>query len=41
LIHEIAEKLERVGGEILGGVNKSKMFRVTVAYFAAAPFGCC
>jgi hypothetical protein len=24
-----------VGGEILGGVNKSKTFRVMVAYFAA------
>jgi hypothetical protein len=23
-----------VGGEILGGVNKSKTFRVMVAYFA-------
>jgi hypothetical protein len=32
---EIADELERVGGEILGGVNKSKTFRVMVAYFAA------
>jgi hypothetical protein len=36
LTHEIADELERVGGEILGGVNKSKTFRVMVAYFAAA-----
>ena len=35
LTHEIADELERVGGEILGGVNKSKTFRVFVAYFAA------
>ena len=35
LTHEIADELERVGGEILGGVNKSKTFRVMVAYFAA------
>jgi hypothetical protein len=34
LTHEIADELERVGGEILGGVNKSKTFRVMVAYFA-------
>jgi hypothetical protein len=33
--YEIADELERVGGEILGGVNKSKTFRVMVAYFAA------
>ena len=31
---EIADELERVGGEILGGVNRSKAFRVMVAYFA-------
>ena len=35
LTHEIIDELERVGGEILGGVNKSKAFRVMVAYFAA------
>src|ERR1035437_9512690 len=35
LTHEIADELERVGGEILGGVNKSKTFRVMVANFAA------
>jgi hypothetical protein len=34
LTHEIADELERVGGEILGGVNKSKTFRVMVANFA-------
>jgi hypothetical protein len=34
LTHDIADELERVGGEILGGVNKSKTFRVMVAYFA-------
>ena len=34
LTHEIADELERVGGEILGGVNKSKAFRVMVEYFA-------
>src|ERR1035438_7606365 len=34
LTHEIADELERVGGEILGGVHKSKTFRVMVAYFA-------
>jgi hypothetical protein len=34
LTHEIADELDRVGGEILGGVNKSKTFRVMVAYFA-------
>ena len=35
LTHYIADELERVVGEILGGVNKSKTFRVMVAYFAA------
>jgi hypothetical protein len=35
LTYEIADELERVGGEILGGVNKSKTFRVLVAYFAS------
>jgi hypothetical protein len=35
LTHEIADELERVGGEILGGVNKSKAFREMVANFAA------
>jgi len=35
LTYEIADELERIGGEILGGVNKSKTFRVMVAYFAA------
>jgi hypothetical protein len=35
LTHEIADELERVGGEVLGGVNKSKTFRVMVADFAA------
>jgi hypothetical protein len=35
LTYEIADELERVGGEILGGVNKSKTFRVMVAHFAA------
>jgi hypothetical protein len=35
LTYEIADELERVGGEILGGVNKSKTFRVMVAYFAS------
>jgi hypothetical protein len=34
LTYEIADELEKVGGEILGGVNKSKTFRVMVAYFA-------
>jgi hypothetical protein len=34
LTYDIADELERVGGEILGGVNKSKTFRVMVAYFA-------
>ena len=36
LTHEITDELERVGGEILGGVNRSKAFRVMVAYFAFA-----
>jgi hypothetical protein len=36
LTHEIADELERVGGEVLGGVNRSKAFRVMVAYFAFA-----
>ena len=35
LTHEIADELERVGGEILGGVNRSKTFRVMGAYFAS------
>jgi hypothetical protein len=35
LTHEIADELERVGGEVLGGVNRSKTFRVMVAYFAS------
>jgi hypothetical protein len=35
LTHEIADELDRVGGEILGGVNRSKTFRVIMAYFAA------
>ena len=35
LTDEIADELERVGGEILGGVNKAKTFRVMVACFAA------
>jgi hypothetical protein len=34
LTYEIADKLERVGGEVLCGVNRSKAFRVMVAYFA-------
>jgi hypothetical protein len=34
LTYEIADELERVGGEILCGVNRSKAFRVMVAYFA-------
>jgi hypothetical protein len=34
LTYEIADELERVGGEVLGGVNRSKAFRVMVAYFA-------
>ena len=35
LTYEIADELERVGGEVLGGVNRSKTFRVMVAYFAS------
>ena len=35
LTHEIADELERVGAEVLGGVNRSKAFRVMVAYFAS------
>ena len=35
LTFEIADELERVGGEVLCGVNRSKAFRVMVAYFAA------
>ena len=34
LTHEIADELERIGGEVLCGVNRSKTFRVMVAYFA-------
>jgi hypothetical protein len=34
LTHDIADELDRVGGEILGGVNRSKTFRVMVAYLA-------
>ena len=34
LTYEIADELERIGGEILCGVNRSKAFRVMVAYFA-------
>ena len=34
LTYEIADELERIGGEILCGVNRSKAFRVIVAYFA-------
>jgi len=35
LTYEIADELERVGGEVLGGVNRSKAFGVMVAYFAS------
>jgi len=35
LTYEIADELERIGGEVLGGVNSSKTFRVMVAYFAS------
>jgi len=35
LTYEIADELERVGGEVLCGVNRSKTFRVMVAYFAS------
>ena len=34
LTFEITDELERVGGEVLCGVNRSKAFRVMVAYFA-------
>ena len=34
LTYEIADELERVGGEVLCGVNRSKTFRVMVAYCA-------
>ena len=34
LTYEIADELERIGGEILCGVNRSKTFRVMVAYLA-------
>ena len=34
LTYEIADELEMVGGEVLCGVNRSKAFRVMVAYFA-------
>jgi 3'-phosphoadenosine 5'-phosphosulfate sulfotransferase (PAPS reductase)/FAD synthetase len=34
LTYEIADELERIGGEVLCGVNRSKTFRVMVAYFA-------
>jgi len=34
LTFEIPDELERVGGEVLCGVNRSKTFRVMVAYFA-------
>jgi len=34
LTYEITDELERVGGEVLGGVNRSKAFRVMVAYLA-------
>ena len=34
LTFEIADELEKIGGEILCGVNRSKAFRVMVAYFA-------
>jgi hypothetical protein len=34
LTHDIADELERVGGEVLCGVNRSRTFRVMVAYFA-------
>ncbi len=33
LTHEIADELERVGGEVLCGVNRSKAFRVMAACF--------
>ena len=31
---EIREELERIGGEVLGGVSKSKTFRIIVNYVA-------
>jgi hypothetical protein len=34
LTYEITDELERLGGEVLGGVNRSKAFRVMVAYLA-------
>ena len=34
LTYEIADELERIGGEVLCGVNRSKAFRVIVAYLA-------
>jgi hypothetical protein len=34
LTYEIADELERIGGEVLCGVNRSKAFCVMVAYFA-------
>jgi hypothetical protein len=35
LTYEITDELQRIGGEILGGVNSSKTFRVMVAYLAS------
>ena len=34
LTFEIADELERVGGEVLGGVNRSKAFCLMVVYFS-------
>jgi hypothetical protein len=34
LTYEIAGELERVGGEVFGGINRSNAFRVMVAYLA-------
>ncbi len=34
LTNKIRDELDRVGGEVLGGVNHSKAFRVIVAYLA-------
>jgi hypothetical protein len=34
LTYEIADELERIRGEVLCGVNRSKTFRVMVAYYA-------
>jgi hypothetical protein len=34
LTHKILNELDRVGGDVLGGVNHSKTFRVIVAYLA-------